>query len=585
MKHNYRYLNYVGDSQFENRFATTEEMQAALTRLDISDPSKPLPAGGVPLISDTKTVYADTQDYHTLILGSTGSMKTRTLIVPTILTLGLADENLVIADPKGELYDFTSGYLQSRGYQIHVLNLRDMQHSDCWNPLAEAYALYHAGEFEAGLNIAHEFVNSITQRVSDQKSPSWALAARQLLDGLVELMIRGATRPEECNPGSLSTLLSHVKNADEGGNPSGFMVSINQSNRTFLEFVNSLPEGCSIKNNLFSAVNMSKTATATLAGVLDNAYSSIAAFTSSRSLMALTSATTFDIHDLAKLEGKHAIFLIVPDEDTTHHFVVTSFIKQLYTTMVKESYQQSNGQLPRRLNFVLDEFANLPYIQDMPQMITAARSRNMRFFLVVQSDNQLHSTYGEDAETIKTNCLNWVYLSTKEDQLIQQIQRMVGVRGNGSREPLISYQELSAMRKVIGEKGGADALVLMHRCRPYVSFMPDIARYKQFALLEKVPFPEVTAKFQVFDLEERVLTMDEDEAESVFGQDGFRPFEHTPEEGEAEPEPEPQPDKKPRVPPNPFAGHEHKTPELEPDPEDADMLSGILKKLNDLPDE
>ena len=580
MKHNYRYLSYVGDRAFENRFATSEEMKELLTKIDISDPNADIPTAGMPFLSDTKTAYADTQDYHTLILGSTGSMKTRTFILPTILSLALAGENLVVADPKGELYGYTAAFLKRKGYEINVLNLRDMEHSDCWNPLAEAYELFHRGEQELGLNIAHEFVNSITNSLRDSKSPSWSVAARQLLNGLVELMLRGAKDVSECNPGSLSILLDHVKVANEtpGGQRSRFFDDDDgPCVRSFLDFVNDLPEGCSVKNGLYSAVNMTRSATGTLSGILDVAYGAVSAFTSSRSLLGLTSRTSFDVHDLASAERKHAIFLIVPDEDTTFHFIVSSFIKQLYTTMIKESYRLG-GALPRRLNFVLDEFANLPRISDMPSMITAARSRNMRFFLVVQSDNQLSATYEADAATIKTNCLNWVYLSTKEDQLIQQIMRMVGVRGNGSTEPLISYQELSSMRKVLGEKGGVDAPILMHRCRPYVSFMPDISRYRQFDLSGEVEPPVMDGHYEAFDLVTRVLSLPADVANRIYGSAG--PIDEEKEEPEE---------------PEFIEGFdrellEEKLEEQKPEPEkkpkgDSDPYADLLKKLDEIDDD
>ena len=532
MKHNYRFLNYVGDSAFENRFATADEMKFALSRINISDAEGPdIPTGGMPFLSDTKIIYGDTQDYHTLVLGSTGSMKSRTLILPTIFTLGLAGENMVIADPKGELYAFTAGYLAKRGYIINVVNLRDMKHSDCWNPLGEAWTLFHEGKEEEGLNLAFELINSLTSRVSDTKSPSWAIAAKQLLNGLVEVMIRGARSVEECNAGSLSTLLDRVKIADQ--DPSR---SFDDDGRSFLEFVNALPEGCSVKNNLFSAVNMTRTATTTLAGVLDVAYGAVSPFTTSSSLMALTSHNTFDIHHLARADEKHVIFLIVPDEDTTYHFIATSFIKQLYNAMIKEAFKIPNGMLPRRLNYILDEFANLPKIPDMPSMITAARSRNMRFFLVVQSNNQLRSTYRDDAETIKTNCLNWVYLPTKEDELIQQVQRLVGVRGNGSNEPLMSYRELGAMRKVIGPLGGAEALILMHRARPYLSFMPDISRYTQFLNYKAPEIRDADGKFVFFDLNKRCLFIDEDEANRIYG--GISRMAQPPKDDDDEPEDE-----------------------------------------------
>ena len=38
----------------------------------------------------------------------------------------------------------------------------------------------------------------------------------------------------------------------------------------------------------------------------------------------------------------------------------------------------------------------------------------MRYYLVAQSLHQLRGKYGEDADTIKGNCDNWVFLTSKE---------------------------------------------------------------------------------------------------------------------------------------------------------------------------
>ena len=54
------------------------------------------------------------------------------------------------------------------------------------------------------------------------------------------------------------------------------------------------------------------------------------------------------------------------------------------------------------MNFLLDEFSNLPAIPDMAAMISAARSRNIKFHLIIQGLYQLSSKYGSDnAHTIK----------------------------------------------------------------------------------------------------------------------------------------------------------------------------------------
>lgn len=118
--------------------------------------------------------------------------------------------------------------------------------------------------------------------------------------------------------------------------------------------------------------------------------------------------------------------------------------------------QEYKGRLPIRTNFVLDEFANLPPISDMSNMITAARSRNIRLNLIIQGAEQLSAQYGkETAEVIKGNCTNWFFLISKELQLLKDISELCGnteVRTgfNEYREkPLISVSQLQ--RFEIGE--------------------------------------------------------------------------------------------------------------------------------------
>jgi hypothetical protein len=60
-------------------------------------------------------------------------------------------------------------------------------------------------------------------------------------------------------------------------------------------------------------------------------------------------------------------------------------------------------------------------------MITAARSRQMRFTLIIQNFAQLNEVYGEqNAETIKGNCGNLVYLISTELKALEEISKMCG---------------------------------------------------------------------------------------------------------------------------------------------------------------
>ncbi|MBQ3939142.1 MAG: TraM recognition domain-containing protein, partial [Clostridia bacterium] len=124
-----------------------------------------------------------------------------------------------------------------------------------------------------------------------------------------------------------------------------------------------------------------------------------------------------------------------------------------------------------------------------PSMISAARSRNMRYYLVAQSKHQLIGKYGEDAETIKGNCDNWVFLTSKELDLLEEISRLCGVTttAGGKERRLISTSELQRLDKQKGE-----ALIMHAREYPIITEIADISMYEPFAGFEAIPLSSFT---------------------------------------------------------------------------------------------
>ena len=214
---------------------------------------------------------------------------------------------------------------------------------------------------------------------------------------------------------------------------------------------------------------------------------------------------------------KTAIYLIIPDEKTTSHFLATTFVKQAYEMLIAEAQKESDFKLPVRVNFVLDEFCNMPKIADMASMITAARSRNMRFFLVAQSVHQLKGKYGEDADTIKGNCDNWVFLTSKELALLNEISDLCGsiITADKHTRRLISVSELQRLDKSKGE-----ALIMHARQYPIITEIADIdsyAMFKGYLAVEMKPFD--LPKISVFSAERLLMEVRHGDRPIPFGED------------------------------------------------------------------
>ena len=119
------------------------EMKKNLKEITIGQENK---KGGIPIINDGKKAYIPNREAHTLVIGSIGSGKTQTTILPLIKTALLANESVVINDVKGELYQKLAYNFQEKGYDIIVLDLDNPNQGNSWNPLTLPYELYRKGE-------------------------------------------------------------------------------------------------------------------------------------------------------------------------------------------------------------------------------------------------------------------------------------------------------------------------------------------------------------------------------------------------------------------------------------------------------
>ena len=125
-------------------------------------------------------------------------------------------------------------------------------------------------------------------------------------------------------------------------------------------------------------------------------------------------------------EKPTAIFMIVPDFDTSNHIICSVFIKQLYTELAKNCSETKGKKCDRRVHFVLDEAGNMPEIAELDQILTVCAGRNMLFNLFVQSYNQIFKIYDDSAETIKENCQNHIFIASTNGDTIEEFSKNCG---------------------------------------------------------------------------------------------------------------------------------------------------------------
>ena len=139
----------------------------------------------------------------------------------------------------------------------------------------------------------------------------------------------------------------------------------------------------------------------------------------------ITSSNDFDFIDLGI--KPIALFIIVPDEEKSYYQLVTLIVGMLTKDLTRfANLPENGGILPRKIEWILDEFANCPALDSIETLVSVARSRGMRFQFFIQSFSQLDQVYGKDiSNIIQDNCA-LVYLKTNSVETAEVISRKLG---------------------------------------------------------------------------------------------------------------------------------------------------------------
>lgn len=458
-------------------FAAEEQLTEKYTAVTL-DAGTVLSAGGMPVISDGTSAVINTENEHTLIFGGTASKKTRTLILPLIGILAQAGESMVIMDIKGELSDGISfpeirGVLDANCYDCIFFNLRDMN-SDGFNLLEEPYRLYKDGQKDQAICMVNNIVESLASVYHGTKAdPFWEMTAKLYLVSVILLTFELCQDASKIN---MLTLASYTDwNSCEHMCQVANLIETENNIMTMLRSVTSEPE---------------KTRMSTLSTV----NSMLTDFLTNEKLLKMLSCSTFNLHEI--YEKPTALFIIMPDEVDTYAGIAGLMLQQISAVLVQDAYR-CGGSLPRRVNFICDEFCNYK-VPGIMRAVSAHRSRNIRWYMVAQSKKQLEACYPQEADTIIANCSNIYFLNSPELSLLEYLSRRAGyttVTQDGVPAPILSVADLQGLKK---GRTHTDVYFTSGSTH-YVSAMPDISQYPYLSGYKKqIPIP--TREFPVLPI-------------------------------------------------------------------------------------
>ena len=495
--------NAVTDSTLENsRFMTDKERDFNFAPHEFAKLGESK-KDGIPVRAwyDKKGLHVNlASPMHGLIIGATGSGKTTTFINPMIQILAKsgAGSSMICTDPKGELFQMHSKFLQERGYKVMVLDLRDPYSSFRWNPLGELYDRYQE-YVNTGNDIYRRTDNAEESGLELVNPPElyedeWyeyegkAYAVRKELIGVIKVQRQKIYDEVYEDLNDLVSVICPIESKDdpvwEKGARSIIMATIigmledseNEELGMTKEKFNFFNVNKALGNSdnnfealrnyfygrnvLSKAVTLSKqvlsAAENTLASYMSIAFDKLSIF-NDEGICSLTSNT--DIDPAIFADEPTALFLKIPDEKDTRHTLAAAFILCIYKALIKKASTREDLSLPRNVYFILDEFGNMPKIDKFDKMITVGRSRKIWFNMVVQSYAQLDNVYGKTVgDIVKSNCGMKMFIGSNDIETCKEFSELCGnctvsttsvSRSMGTKEGEASYSTSIQTRPLI----------------------------------------------------------------------------------------------------------------------------------------
>lgn len=379
----------------------------------------------------TKTERISIHNYvlnnNTLIMGGSGSGKTRGFVMPNILQ---AHSSYVVTDPKGEILEKAGHFLSTvdwtdakgeihHGYKIRVLNLDNKAVSDGYNPFHYLKPGKPGYEERVLSLIEAMIINTDGGEKKGGSDPFWDKAERLFLQALF-FFTSTAFKEESQNMNTVLELISWLDLKEDGDYPE-VKCKLDYFADEFAEKFGQDHIGVQ-QYREFRGKASGKTAKS----IVISAVARLAPFRTE----AVRRIFSYDSMELDRLgEERMAIFVVVPPTDTTFNFIAGMVFSQMFSELQYCATQvhKDTQRLPVPVRFILDEFANTCKIPNFVEILAYARSFGIGIVTILQSLEQIKNMYEKQWGVIVDNSNTLLYLgSISHMDTLEYMSKLIG---------------------------------------------------------------------------------------------------------------------------------------------------------------
>ena len=403
------------------RWASKAELKDVLTKVEGE-----VKKSGIPMYSEDGDLYINDSENHNLVFGITGSGKKQYTILPQLKLSIDAGESFLVNDVNGEIKEVLKESLDKNKYEIITIDLSNPKEGNKFNPLLLPYNLYK-NDKDAAVELIDEISHYIFVSENSNVDPFWENAASSLFSGIVLYMFENK-KEEDIN---FRTLYELSLDLDEVSK------CLDNMNKTSALYIN--------LSSILSAPSETK------ASIISVFMQNLKLYITRESLLDMMDTTDFSFDNLK--EGKKAIF-IIGDNKKTSSRLIPIILEEFYSVLV-------NDKSKKNFNVMIDEFETLFPIKDFNAKLNEARSKAIRFTIVIKSILELRNKYGtENAELLRMAVGNIIYLLANDTETLEEISKLCGEEmTEKGLVPLITKEDLKLLEQ-------REAVILMPRMNP-----------------------------------------------------------------------------------------------------------------------
>ena len=354
------------------------------------------------------TALVDSDDVHCLMIGASGVGKTAFFLYPNLEYACASGMSFLALDTKGDLArNYGAIARDCYGFQVSVIDLRNPTRSDGGNllTLVNRYmdkVLRNPDDLAAQAK-AEKYAKILAKTIVNPEGDSgnrgqnayFYEAAESLLASVILLLAEFLPPKDGKERRHIVSVFKLIQDLLEPSPVKG-------KNR-FQLLMSRLPSDHKARWMAGSALNAADQA---MASVLSTAMSRLNVFLDSEMEQVLCFDSSLDAE--AFVREPSAMFLILPEEDTTKNFMASLMIQNLSRELFKIA-DDNGGRLPNRAVLFCDEFGTMPPFDVLP-LFSAGRSRGLTLVPIIQSLAQLEKNYGkEGAEIIMDNVQDTIF--------------------------------------------------------------------------------------------------------------------------------------------------------------------------------